>query len=145
MNQKVVVRKIQSGENKAVWKVAKTLSMLERYFFYLFYLIGKANALVAVDKEKIVGCVIPKVTTLAGEKIGSVDGIFADRNVQGKGVGKALAVVGFWVNSTLVFFNLIPIFPFSIFDGRKIFLWNKTLWSLLVMGFILLVGTKIFL
>ena len=91
MNQRIIVRKIQSGENKAVWKVAKTLSMLERYFFYLFYLIGKANALVAVDKEKIVGCVIPKVTTLAGEKIGSVDGIFADRNVQGKGVGKALA------------------------------------------------------
>jgi Zn-dependent protease len=45
---------------------------------------------VAVDEERIVGCVIPKVTTLAGEKIGIVDVIFVDRNAQGKGVGKAL-------------------------------------------------------
>jgi len=94
MNQKIIVRKIQPGEDKAVWKVAKTLSILERYLFYLFfylsYKIGKADALVAVDGERIVGCVTPKVTTLAGEKIGSVEAIFVDRNVQGKGVGKAL-------------------------------------------------------
>ena len=90
MNHKIIFRSIQPGENKAVWKVAKTLSILERYLFYLFYLVGKANALVAVEGEKIVGCVIPKVTTLASEKIGIVDLIFVDRNVQGKGVGKAL-------------------------------------------------------
>ena len=93
MNQKIVVRNIQPGEDKAVWKVAKTLSILERYFFYLFfylsYKMGKAN-LVAVDGEKIVGCVTPRITTLIGEKVGIVDAIFVDRNVQGKGVGKAL-------------------------------------------------------
>jgi predicted GNAT family acetyltransferase len=72
--------------------VARTLSILERYLFYLLFSLssGKANALVAVDGERIVGCVIPNVTTLAGEKIGSVDVIFVDRNAQGKGVGKAL-------------------------------------------------------
>ncbi|MFW0860460.1 MAG: GNAT family N-acetyltransferase [Dehalococcoidia bacterium] len=94
MNQKIVVRNIQPGEDKAVWKVAKTLSIVERYasylLFYLAYKIGKAKALVAVDGERIVGCVIAKVTTLAGEKIGIVDLIFVDRNVQGRGVGKAL-------------------------------------------------------
>jgi Zn-dependent protease/predicted GNAT family acetyltransferase len=92
MSRKIIVRNIQPGEDGVVWRVAKTLSILERYLFYLmFYLSSaKANALVAVDEERIVGCVIPKVTTLAGEKIGIVDVIFVDRNAQGKGVGKAL-------------------------------------------------------
>ena len=92
MNQKIVVRKIQPGEDKAVWKVAKTLSILERYYFYyLTYKPHKIDALVAVDGERIVGCVVPYIDTHAGEKVGIVGGIFADRNVQGKGVGKALA------------------------------------------------------
>ena len=91
MNQKIVVRKIQSGEDKAVWKVAKTLSILERYYFYyLTYKPHKTDALVALDGKTIVGCVIPLIDTHAGEKIGMVGGIFVDRNVQGKGVGKAL-------------------------------------------------------
>ena len=89
MNQKIVVRNIQPGEDKAVWKVAKTLGIVERYLFYLLYKIGKAN-LVALDGERIVGCVTPRVTTLTGERVGMVDAIFVDRNVQGKGVGKAL-------------------------------------------------------
>ena len=54
MNQKIVVRKIQHGEDKAVWKVAKTQGILARYSFYLLYLIGKANALIAVNRERIV-------------------------------------------------------------------------------------------
>ncbi|MBT9160662.1 MAG: hypothetical protein DDT26_01951 [Dehalococcoidia bacterium] len=32
MNQKIIVRNVQPGEDKAVWKVAQTLSILERYF-----------------------------------------------------------------------------------------------------------------
>ena len=57
----------------------------------------------------------------------------------------ALGIVGFWVNFVLALFNLIPIFPFSIFDGRRIFLWNKIVWSLMVIWFALLLGAKIFL
>lgn len=58
----------------------------------------------------------------------------------------ALGTVGFWANFLLlVLFNLLPIFPFDIFDGRKIFLWNKTVWSLLVIWFALLLGAIIFL
>lgn len=53
-----------------------------------------------------------------------------------------LGIVGFWTNFVIVLFNLIPISPF---DGRKIFLWNKTIWSLLVIGFTVLVGVKTFL
>ena len=45
----------------------------------------------------------------------------------------------------VVFFNLIPIFPFTPFNGRRIFLWNKTLWTLLVIWLILLLGVKTFL
>ncbi len=91
MNQRIIVRNVQPGEDKAVWKVARTLGIMERYFFYyLGYKTHKTEALVAVDEERIVGCVIPSVTTLAGEKIGSVYLIFVDRNVQGKGVGKVL-------------------------------------------------------
>ena len=91
MNQKIVVRKIQSGEDEAVWKVAKTLSIVERYvFYYLTYKPYRTDALVAVDGERVVGCVIPRVTVFAGEKICMVEGIFVDRNVQGKGIGKAL-------------------------------------------------------
>jgi Zn-dependent protease/GNAT superfamily N-acetyltransferase len=92
MNSKIIVRNIEPGEDDAVWRVARTLSILERYLFYLmFYLSSaKADALVAVDEQRIVGCVIPKVATLAGEKIGIVDVIFVDRNAQGKGVATAL-------------------------------------------------------
>jgi GNAT superfamily N-acetyltransferase len=92
MSRKITVRSIQPGEDTAVWRVARTLSILERYLFYLLFSLssGKANALVAVDEERIVGCVVPNVTTLAGEKIGSVDAIFVDRNAQGKGVATAL-------------------------------------------------------
>jgi GNAT superfamily N-acetyltransferase len=92
MNSKIIVRNIEPGEDDAVWRVATTLSILERYLFYLmFYLSSaKANALVAVDEQRIVGCVVPKIASLAGEKIGIVDVIFVDRNAQGKGVGKAL-------------------------------------------------------
>jgi Zn-dependent protease len=91
MDQKIVVRKIQPGEDEGVWKVAKTLSIFERYYFYyLTYKPSKTDALVAVYGERIVGCVIPGISTLAGEKIGSVDGIFVDRNVQGRGIGKML-------------------------------------------------------
>jgi GNAT superfamily N-acetyltransferase len=91
-NSKIIIRRIQLGEDKAVWRVARTLSILERYLFYLIFSLSsaKANALVAIDEERIVGCIIPKVTTIAGEKIGIADGIFVDRNAQGKGVGKAL-------------------------------------------------------
>ncbi len=56
-----------------------------------------------------------------------------------------LGTIGFWANFALVLFNLIPISPFTSLDGRKIFLWNKIVWSLLVTGFTLLVGAKIFL
>ena len=91
VNHEIVVRKVRSDENEAVWKIARTLGILERYYFYcLTYLPYKGNALVAVEGETIVGCVIPLVATHAGEKVGMVGGIFADRNVQGRGVGKAL-------------------------------------------------------
>jgi len=87
----LVIRKVQSDEDEAVWKVAKTLSIRERYYFYyLIYKPHKTDVLVAVDGERIVGCVIPTVAVLDGEKIGMVHGIFVDSNVQGKGVGKAL-------------------------------------------------------
>jgi Zn-dependent protease len=55
----------------------------------------------------------------------------------------ALGTVGYRANFALVLFNLIPIFPFTPFDGRKIFLWSKIVWSLLVIGFALLVGATI--
>jgi Zn-dependent protease/predicted GNAT family acetyltransferase len=90
MNHEVTIRKIQPDDDRAVWEVAKTLDIPERYFAYLSYKRGKANALVAVDGEKVVGCVIPRVAVIVGEKIGIVDWIFVDRNVQGKGIGKSL-------------------------------------------------------
>jgi len=57
-----------------------------------------------------------------------------------------LGIVRFQVNFALALFNLIPIFPFTPFDGRKIFLWNKIVWSLLVIWFTLLImGAMVFL
>jgi len=91
MNPGIIIRNVQPDEDKAVWKIAKTLSILERYYFYyLAYRPHKADALVAVDGKTIVGCVVPLIDTHAGEKVGMVGGIFVDRNAQGKGVGKAL-------------------------------------------------------
>ncbi|MCL0079312.1 GNAT family N-acetyltransferase [Dehalococcoidia bacterium] len=90
MNQAITIRKIQPDDDRAVSEVAKTLGAPERYFAYLSYKRGKANALAAVDGERVVGCVVPRVARIAGEKIGMVDWIFVDRNVQGKGAGKAL-------------------------------------------------------
>lgn len=46
-----------------------------------------------------------------------------------------LGTVGFWANFSLGFFNL---FRIPMFDGEKIFLGNKTIGVLLVIGFILL-------
>ncbi|MCD5425554.1 MAG: GNAT family N-acetyltransferase [Methanosarcinaceae archaeon] len=92
MNQKIVVRKIQFNEEKEIWKVAKTLSILERYYFYyLTYKPYSVNALVAIYENSIVGCITPHIKTHSGEKIGIIGGIFVDCTVQGKGVGKALA------------------------------------------------------
>jgi len=90
MNSKIIIRNVQPGDDKAVWKVAKTLGILEWFYFYgLTYKPHKTDALVAVDEKRIVGCVIPRVLTMAGEKIGVVDAVFVDRKIQGKGVGKA--------------------------------------------------------
>jgi GNAT superfamily N-acetyltransferase/Zn-dependent protease len=90
MNQEITVRKIQPDDDRGIWEVARTLPIPERYLAYLSYKRGKASALVAVVGERIVGCVVPQIATIAGEKIGIVDWIFVDHNVQGKGVGKAL-------------------------------------------------------
>ncbi len=88
---KIIIRKIQPNENKEIWRIAKTMSILERYFFYfLLYKIYKTDILVAVDGEKIVGCIIINITTLAKEKISNIKKIFVDRNAQKKGIGKAL-------------------------------------------------------
>lgn len=88
----LVVRPAHPGEAGAIWEVARTLSFVERYYFYyLTYRRGASSALVAEDQGKVVGCVIAIITTIAGEKAGLVGGIFVDRRVQGKGVGKALA------------------------------------------------------
>jgi Zn-dependent protease len=48
---------------------------------------------------------------------------------------EALGTVGFWTNFSLGSFNLLPI---PMLDGNKIFLGNKTIGVLLVIGFILL-------
>jgi Zn-dependent protease len=46
-----------------------------------------------------------------------------------------LGFLGFWVNSVLALFNLIPI---SIFDGAKIFRWNPLIWVVMaVVAFIM--------
>jgi hypothetical protein len=39
MNQKTIVRNIQSGEWKAVWKVDRTLSIFECCLFYILFCI----------------------------------------------------------------------------------------------------------
>jgi Zn-dependent protease/GNAT superfamily N-acetyltransferase len=88
----LVVRQARPGDDRAIWEVAKTLSIIERYYFYyLTYRRQAASAWVAEEAGRIAGCVIPIVTTIAGEKAGLVGGIFVDRRAQGKGVGKALA------------------------------------------------------
>ncbi|MCD5412657.1 MAG: M50 family metallopeptidase, partial [Dehalococcoidia bacterium] len=48
---------------------------------------------------------------------------------------EALGTVGLWTNFSIGGFNLIPI---PMLDGNKIFLGNKTIGVLLVIGFILL-------
>ncbi|MGO9388323.1 MAG: site-2 protease family protein [Methanobacterium sp.] len=46
-----------------------------------------------------------------------------------------LGFLGFWINSVLALFNLIP---FSIFDGAKIFRWNPLIWvAMAVVAFIM--------
>lgn len=40
------------------------------------------------------------------------------------GLIKILVVIGFFVNSLLAMFNMLP---FGIFDGRKVIAWNKTI------------------
>lgn len=50
--------------------------------------------------------------------------------------GYALLGFGFFVNSLLALFNMIP---FWLFDGAKIFRWNKIVWSLVVLVAILFI------
>lgn len=43
---------------------------------------------------------------------------------------------GFQINAWLGLFNMIPL---AMFDGRKIFLWSKTIWGVMVaIGFVLM-------
>ncbi len=42
---------------------------------------------------------------------------------------ESLLVIGFIVNSWLALFNMIP---FWLFDGRKVFSWNKAVWVIVV-------------
>ena len=48
---------------------------------------------------------------------------------------ETLGTIGFWTNFSLGLFNLLPI---PMLDGIKIFLWNKTIGVLLIMGFVAL-------
>lgn len=90
MNHEITIRKIQPDDDRAVWEVAKTMNIPERYLAYSSYKKSKANVLVADDGGKVVGCIIPRVGIIAVEKIGIVEWIFVDHNAQGKGIGKAL-------------------------------------------------------
>jgi len=51
------------------------------------------------------------------------------------------AKVGYAINLMIVIFNLIPIQAAGgfVWDGKKIFTWNKTIWSALVMAAIALI------
>jgi Zn-dependent protease len=51
------------------------------------------------------------------------------------GIIKILAVIGFFVNSLLAMFNMIP---FGIFDGRKVIAWNKTIFYIVFIISIIL-------
>lgn len=55
--------------------------------------------------------------------------------------------VGYTINLLIVIFNLIPIQVAGgfVWDGRKIFDWNKTIWSLLIIGTALLILINILL
>lgn len=55
--------------------------------------------------------------------------------------------MGYVTNLVLVIFNLIPIQAAGGFawDGRKIFTWNKTVWSFLIIGISLLILSDILL
>ena len=46
-----------------------------------------------------------------------------------------LAIIGFFVNSLLAMFNMLP---FGIFDGRKVMAWNKTVFYIMFMASIAL-------
>ena len=52
--------------------------------------------------------------------------------------------MGYVTNFILVFFNLIPLQTAGGFawDGRKIYSWNKTIWTLLVIALALLILTR---
>ena len=50
----------------------------------------------------------------------------------------AIPIIGFSVNSWLALFNMIP---FWNFDGRKVFVWNKVVWVLIV---VIAIGSYIF-
>ncbi|MEK6940873.1 MAG: hypothetical protein AABW49_03170 [Nanoarchaeota archaeon] len=57
--------------------------------------------------------------------------------VKGEGVLHDLFYYGFVVNAMLAVFNLLP---FAIFDGKKVYEWDKKIWGLLiVVSFVLLV------
>lgn len=43
---------------------------------------------------------------------------------------ESLLVIGFIVNSWLALFNMIP---FWLFDGKKVFSWNKAVWFIVVL------------
>ncbi|HSW36196.1 MAG TPA: GNAT family N-acetyltransferase [Candidatus Limnocylindrales bacterium] len=54
-----------------------------------------------------------------------------------------ISEIGFLANYFIAAVNLIPVYPFAIFDGRKIFLWNKAVWLLLVAWTVILISAKL--
>jgi len=51
------------------------------------------------------------------------------------GMIKILAIIGFFVNSLLAMFNMLP---FGVFDGRKVVAWNKTVFYIMFIVSIIL-------
>lgn len=48
---------------------------------------------------------------------------------------KILVLIGFFVNSLLAMFNMLP---FGIFDGRKVFAWNKAVFYIMFIASIIM-------
>ncbi len=55
--------------------------------------------------------------------------------LSGKGILQPLFHYGTYINALLVIFNLLP---FGLFDGAKVFVWDRRMWGTMMFGGVLL-------
>lgn len=146
---KLAARRFGLETTFKVWDSGLLFSFLLTLFFAGFYPAYGSTYIKRVDWRYNPGSKEIGWTYAAGPmlSLSLAYTLWAFQMVGGNGLFSMLILIGYQTSLILTIFNLLPIKASGGFawDGRKIYTWNKTVWSLLVVGCALLILSNILL